>query len=98
MQVPPTVEFVQPSASNFSVWAMGLSEHCDKGRRDATGELQTRFCVGVPVKVACLTGQCCCIRLGLVALCAIGSAFFLQSETVAIVTGTCWWDGGKTTL
>ena len=69
-----------------------------QGRRDATGELQTRICVGVAVKVAYLSGQCCCTQLGLAALCASGSAFFLQSETVAIVTGTCWWDGGKTAL
>ena len=36
--------------------------------------------------------------IGLEAPYAIGSAFFLQSETVAIVTGTRWWDGGKTAL
>ena len=45
--------------------------------------------------MAYLSGQCCCIRLSFVALCTSGSAFFVQSETVAIVTCTCWWDGGK---
>ena len=50
------------------------------------------------VKVAYLSGRCCCPPLGLVALCASGRAFFLPSETVAIVTCTCWWDGGETTL
>ena len=95
MQVPPTVEFVQSSASNFSVWVMGLSEHCDKVVVTQLWELQTRICAGVAVKVAYLSGQCCCTRLGLVALCALGGALFLQSETVAIVKGTCWWNGAS---
>ena len=35
-----------------------------QGRRDATGELETRIGEGVAVEVAYLSGQCCCTRLG----------------------------------
>ena len=65
---------------------------------DALGELPTRICGGVAVEVACPSGRCCCPRLGLVALCTRGSALFLKSETVAIMTRTFQWDGGKTAL
>ena len=76
----------------------GAVRTLQQGCRCATGELQTRICVGVAIKVAYLSGQCCCTRRGLAALYASGSAFFLQSETVVILTCTCWWDGGKTAL
>ena len=69
-----------------------------QGRRGVTGKLQTRDGEGVAVEVAYRSGPCCCTRLGLVALCASGSAFFLQSETITIVNHTCRRDGGKTAL
>ena len=52
----------------------GAVRTLQQGCRDGTGELQTRIVVSVAVEVAYLNGQCCCRRLGLVALCASGSA------------------------
>ena len=76
----------------------GAGKTQQHGRRDPNGELPTHICRSVAVEVACPSGRCYYPRLGLAVLRACGSAFFLQSETVAIVTDTCWWDGGKTTL
>ena len=58
----------------------GAVRTLQQGCRDATGKLQTRIGVSVAVEVAYLNGQCCCTQLGLVALCAIASAFFLAKR------------------
>ena len=69
-----------------------------QGRRDATGELQTRICRSVEGRRGgtCPSGRRYHPRIGLVVLCTSGRAFFLTSEIVAIMIRTCRWDRGKT--
>ena len=76
----------------------GYVRTSQQGRGNAPGELQPPSCVGIAVKRAYLSGQRCCPQLGLVAPGARSRASFLRSETVLIVTGTCWWTGGDTSL
>ena len=89
--VPLIVEFVHSGSSSFLFCAKVLAIN-GNGRRDANGELRTRICGSVAVKVACPSGQCYYPRLGLVVLCTSGQCILPEKRDCRFKKNYSCWD------